>query len=288
MTEAPGGAARTYVLRDNQRERRRLILQASILNPLTERFLRSCGISRGMRILDLGCGAGDVSMIAAALTGPGGEVVGIDLSPGSLELARERAGDAHLHNVRFECGDLMEYHPESPFDAVIGRHVLLHLADAPGAIRRLSSFLTRGGIAAFQEYDLSSWRTGYPEPPLAAALAGSMVDLFRRATPCADVGVRLYHLLSEAGFCDVQGAGECLMDGGSDSLYYEWFAETVLSLSPKMRALGIAVDIGDEEMLASRLAHEFTRARACICSPLIVSAWGTNGTTGFRESAQAR
>ncbi len=285
MTEVPPVPAPAYVLQDNERERRRLLLQASILNPLTERFLRNC-IARGMRILDLGCGAGDVSMIAAALAGPDGDVVGIDLSAGSLELARERARDANLRNVRFECGNLMEFQPESPFDAVIGRHVLLHLADAPGAIRRVRSFLARGGIAAFQEYDLSSWRTGYPEPRLAAELAGSMVDLFRRATPCADIGIRLHHLLSEAGFRDVTAWGECLMDGGPGSLFYEWFAETVLSMLPKMRALGIPVAGDDEKMLASRLAQEFTTARACICSPLIVSAWGTNGPTEFRGSAQ--
>ncbi len=225
MTEVPGAAARIYVLQDDERERRRLLLQAAILNPLTERLLRNCGISRGMRILDLGCGAGDVSMIAAALTGPDGEVVGIDLSAGSLELAQERASDAILHNVRFVCGDLMEYQPARPFDAVIGRHVLRHLADAPGTIRRLRSFLARGGIAAFQEYDFSSWRTGYPEPPLAAALAGSMVDLFRRATPCADIGMRLYHLMREAGFRDVRSAGECVMDGGPESLFYGFLSQ---------------------------------------------------------------
>ena len=56
-----------YVLGHSQAEIRRLIKQASIVQATTERLLRSAGIERGMRVLDLGCGAGDVSMLAATL-----------------------------------------------------------------------------------------------------------------------------------------------------------------------------------------------------------------------------
>ena len=52
------------------RERRRLALQAAILNPLTDSLLRRAGVSAGMSILELGCGIGDVSLIAARLIGP--------------------------------------------------------------------------------------------------------------------------------------------------------------------------------------------------------------------------
>jgi ubiquinone/menaquinone biosynthesis C-methylase UbiE len=49
-----------------------------MLRPITERLLRSAGIEPGMRVLDIGCGAGDVSMLAAELVGSTGSVVGID------------------------------------------------------------------------------------------------------------------------------------------------------------------------------------------------------------------
>jgi tRNA A58 N-methylase Trm61 len=63
-----------YVLGHSQAEIRRLIKQASIVQATTERLLRSAGIERGMRVLDLGCGAGDVSMLAATLVGVSGSV----------------------------------------------------------------------------------------------------------------------------------------------------------------------------------------------------------------------
>jgi SAM-dependent methyltransferase len=64
--------------------------QAAILRTITERLLQSTGIGSGMRVLDLGCGAGDVLMLAAELVDPSGSVVGIDRSPQVIAVARER------------------------------------------------------------------------------------------------------------------------------------------------------------------------------------------------------
>jgi len=50
-----------------EREHRRLALQASILNPFTEHLLRRAGIAAGMHVLDIGCGVGDVSLLAARI-----------------------------------------------------------------------------------------------------------------------------------------------------------------------------------------------------------------------------
>jgi cyclopropane fatty-acyl-phospholipid synthase-like methyltransferase len=55
----------TYALRHSSAEIERLKNQAAMLRPITERLLRSAGIDAGVRVLDLGCGAGDVSMLAA-------------------------------------------------------------------------------------------------------------------------------------------------------------------------------------------------------------------------------
>src|SRR5208337_5280181 len=91
-----------YILGHSEREIRRLMHQASILRPITERLLRGAGIGRGMRVLDLGCGAGDVSMLAAELVGAAGSVVGIDRSQEAIAVARERAQTARLGNIDFE------------------------------------------------------------------------------------------------------------------------------------------------------------------------------------------
>jgi 2-polyprenyl-3-methyl-5-hydroxy-6-metoxy-1,4-benzoquinol methylase len=87
-----------YVLGHSQREIRRLRTQAVILEPITERLLRNVKIGPGMRVLDLGCGAGDVSLLAAKFVGPTGMVVGIDRNRDVLAVATDRAQAAGLTN----------------------------------------------------------------------------------------------------------------------------------------------------------------------------------------------
>jgi hypothetical protein len=95
-----------YILGHSDREIRRLMHQAAILRPITERLLRGAGIGRGMRVLDLGCGAGDVSMLAAKLVGafrvgrrhrsqPGGHRRGQGTGPD---------GQARAHRIRGGLG----------------------------------------------------------------------------------------------------------------------------------------------------------------------------------------
>jgi ubiquinone/menaquinone biosynthesis C-methylase UbiE len=83
-----------YILGHSPDEVRRLMLQADVLRPITERLLKEAGLKPDMRVLDLGCGAGDVAMLAADLVGPKGCVVGIDRSAEALDLARNRARGA--------------------------------------------------------------------------------------------------------------------------------------------------------------------------------------------------
>jgi protein-L-isoaspartate O-methyltransferase len=70
-----------YMPGRTERETRRLILAAEILNPFTRRMLQDAGLQAGMRVLDIGTGAGDVALVAAELVGPGGRVVGVDAIP---------------------------------------------------------------------------------------------------------------------------------------------------------------------------------------------------------------
>jgi ubiquinone/menaquinone biosynthesis C-methylase UbiE len=82
------------------------------------RTARTCsrldGITSGMRILDVGCGAGDVSALLAGLVGPDGAVVGVDMDPAVLELARERTAASGLGNVSFVEANLAGLRLDKP------------------------------------------------------------------------------------------------------------------------------------------------------------------------------
>jgi 2-polyprenyl-3-methyl-5-hydroxy-6-metoxy-1,4-benzoquinol methylase len=136
------------------RERRRLSLQAAVINPLTDSFLRRAGISAGMRVLELGCGIGEVSLMVARLVGPHGHVHCLDFDPTSIETAQARIRSAGHDHVGFEQTDINQHQPGRTYDAVIGRHILIHVPDAPAVLRKAAASVHTGGVVAFQEYDL--------------------------------------------------------------------------------------------------------------------------------------
>src|SRR5271165_1747413 len=103
-----------YVLGHSHREIRRLMTQAATLRPVTERLLRNAQIGPGMRVLDLGCGAGDVSFLAAQFVGSTGLVVGIDRSREVLGLASERAQAAGWRNISFEQASVEAFSSPEP------------------------------------------------------------------------------------------------------------------------------------------------------------------------------
>ena len=118
-----------YVLGHTSVEQQRLIRQARVLAPLTERFLRDAGISSGMRVLDIGCGVGDVTMIAAQPVGTAGHVTSIDLDQASIETAQRRAAAFGLENTSFNRADIAAYVPPNLFDAIVGRLVRQFVPD---------------------------------------------------------------------------------------------------------------------------------------------------------------
>jgi ubiquinone/menaquinone biosynthesis C-methylase UbiE len=119
-----------------------------------------------MRVLDLGCGAGDVTFVAADLVGPDGSVVGVDRSPEALARARLRAGQRGLAQVRFVEGDIDDPAPGGPFDAIVERLVLWLVPDPAALLRRQATVLRPGGLVVPIEADLSTLR-GLPETPFA-------------------------------------------------------------------------------------------------------------------------
>ncbi|OYW44427.1 MAG: hypothetical protein B7Z08_11130 [Sphingomonadales bacterium 32-68-7] len=147
--------------------------------PLTERLLqRSRGRAIG-QVLDVGCGAGELSL-AFARGRPLSAVTGIDLSEALIAVARARGG--HLDNARFECADAGAWRPEGPFaaDLVVSRHgvmffdrpvpALTHLASltAPDAGLVASCFRDRTENPFFTELaDLVPGEPGAPSDPAA-------------------------------------------------------------------------------------------------------------------------
>ncbi|HMJ72094.1 MAG TPA: methyltransferase domain-containing protein [Solirubrobacterales bacterium] len=99
----------------------------------------------GGRVLDLGCGFGDTTQQLAALVGPGGEAVGVDVSEPFIAAAREEADGAGAENVRFLSGDVQIMDLGEGFDYAFSRMGIMFFANPVQALRNVRSALAPGG-----------------------------------------------------------------------------------------------------------------------------------------------
>jgi ubiquinone/menaquinone biosynthesis C-methylase UbiE len=155
----------------------RLEAQGGAIAPATRMIFAEAGIRSDMRVLDLGCGAGDVAFVAADLVGPDGYVVGVDRSPEALARARLRAGQRGLAQVQFVEGDIHDPASGGPFDAIVERLVLWAVPDPAAVLRRQAIVLRPGGLVVPIEGDLSLTRS-LPETPLTTQVKSWLVEAF--------------------------------------------------------------------------------------------------------------
>ena len=103
-------------------------------------------IAPGERVVDVGCGAGIDSFIAAAMTGPGGSVIGVDMTPGMVDKARSSAKSAGVTNVEFHHG-FAESLPvgDGWADVVISNGVLNLFPDKLAGLREMARVLKPTG-----------------------------------------------------------------------------------------------------------------------------------------------
>src|SRR3989440_6850140 len=103
----------SYALGHSEQELERLAHQAQVFAPFTRHLFEQAGVGPGMRILDVGCGAGDVAFLAAELVGASGEVIGADRSAAAVEWAVARVQDQRMSLE----GDPAVMDFDQPFDA---------------------------------------------------------------------------------------------------------------------------------------------------------------------------
>ena len=133
--------------------------------------------------------------------------------------------------------------------------------------------MNSGGVAVFQEYDFSVVHRSFPEAPLYERLFEVFRAFFAKATH-GNIGTRLFHLMIDAGFPSPQCRVEYPIDGGDDSPFYEWVAESFRSILPRAEALGLvrSDEIGIDS-LAARVRQEAISLRACIPGPAMVGCF---------------
>ena len=261
-----------YALGRSSAETQRLRVQAEIYAPHTAHLLALAGIAPGMRVLDVGCGAGDVSIQLARLVGPEGAVLGVDVDPVVLEVARARVAEAGLTNVSFTEARLPDVPLDEPVDAMIGRLILIHLKEPAATIRALAKLVRSGGIVSFQDFNTSRSRA-VPTGPICAKVVTLIIEALRVAGANPDTGEQVCSIMRDAGL-SVLGAAAEGPAGSADSVMPTYAAETLRSVLPVLTAHGLATeDEVDIDTMAKRIARELKEAGAMFWAPELSGAW---------------
>lgn len=280
-------AEHSYLFEFTEREGRRLQSQAELLATSTRRLLERAGIAAGMKVLDVGSGAGDVALLAADLVGPAGTVIGIERNTASIEHARARVQAAGLTQVHFVEGDLTSLEIEEDFDAVVGRLVLQHLSDPAAVLHRLVRVVRPGGIVAFQEIAIPEAGASVPPVPLFDQMYWWASEGLRRAGVESRFGLHLNRVFLEAGLPVPELHCDAFIGAGPEWGWYEVIAESVRTLLPVIVGQGIAT--ADEiaiDTLAQRCREAVVGQHSTVLAPDYISAWTRLPTRAPRHDAQ--
>ena len=273
---AEQAATTPYLMGRGAAETERLIYQADFQSLFTRRLFAEAGIGAGMRVLDVGSGAGDVALLAAALVGPRGTVVGLDNKPAVLATARARAmGQA---NITFIEGDINAPPVDGPFDAVVGRLVLVYQPDPAATLRTLARLVRPGGVIAFQEFNFTAISlVQSPPTPLWEQVWGWIRGTMRRVGIDESIGYHLHRHYRDAGLRAPRMHAAASV-GGAEWGGHVYAAETLRSMLPLAIKFGVAT--ADEvgiDTLADRLRAETAASGGVVKSPDLIGAWTTVG-----------
>lgn len=208
-----------------------------------------------MRVLDVGCGNGDLSRFVAELAGPEGEVVAIDRSEEALALARTIEPVQGAAPIRYRYAQLNEALPDiGQFDAIVGRRVLMYLPDAAGALGRLVGLTKPGAIVAFQEHARAGLPCTQGKPELHRQLYHRMWDTVAAEGGDVTLGFRLVELMTTAGLSVEAARCEAVLLQKGEASFLPSLAQAML---PRMIERGIASadDVG-LDTLGDRIERE--------------------------------
>ena len=276
MSTSPA-VAQTYTMGRSESETRRLMLQAELLNPYMRRFLIDAGVSAGMKVLDLGCGPGDVAFLAADLVGETGSVVGIDMNPAVVSVARSRAAEAGRANVSFVEGDCRSASLPGDFDAVIGRFVLLYTGDVTSTLQSVLEHVRPGGIVAFAEPEFSCV-LGFTEAgpsQLNRTFWGWANTTFVSSGSFPNMSLELYRAFNANGLGIPTMQVQAPLGGGEGWAGIPWAVESIRSIQPLMEQYGIiSASELDLDTLGDRLQAEAAQHECPFMLIPFVTAWG--------------
>ncbi|OPY59644.1 MAG: Demethylrebeccamycin-D-glucose O-methyltransferase [Syntrophorhabdaceae bacterium PtaU1.Bin034] len=233
----------------------------AVFEMLAVPVIERANLKPGQAVLDVACGIGIPSLVAAARVAPAGTVVGIDITPGMVEQAKARAAGKGLGNVSFQEGDAEDLpFPDEKFDVVLCNMGLIHMPDRGKALKEMRRVLKKGGTVS-----LSVWST--PDRTAALGITAKIVaelcpSVIVPGTPSwfdlAEKGV-LKKAFARAGFTETHiDKVSNFLEIGDGEAYWQM----ALGISGKVQMLLQSIPPGTAKIIKERAMAGAERFRA--------------------------
>ncbi len=258
-------------------ERERLQRQSVELRAQSAALLDRVGVRPGQSALDLGCGPLGILDLLSDRVGPGGRVVGVDIDPANLALARSFVHDHALGNVKIIEGDARRTGlAASSFDFVHARTLLINIPDPAAVVAEMARLARPDGWVVGMEPDMSV-QLYHPPHPAWDRLHEIFIAAFRVDGADPFIGRRLPELFREAGLTDVgvEARVDLYPPGHSRRTIR---VDLVRSMRAKIVARGIAAE-QELDVLDRAARVHLDDPRTLVLPGLYFLAWGRKPVT---------
>jgi ubiquinone/menaquinone biosynthesis C-methylase UbiE len=247
----------------------RLRVLARVWGATTESLLRTVGVGPGMRCLDVGCGAGDVTLLLASMVGAGGAVVASDSDRVQLDLVEQEFGRLGVTTVTLVHEDVMDLEASGEYDVVYSRFLLEHLVDPLEAVRRMWSAVRPGGVLVAEDADFLAEFCEPPHPGFDF-WQHAYQETLRRHGGDPLSGRRIHSRFREAGIPDPQFemVQHVYLTGEGKQMPYLTVARTASRIVSSGVATQSEVDVALSQL--AELANDTTSA---VSSPRLFQCW---------------
>ncbi|WP_395339590.1 methyltransferase domain-containing protein [Ningiella sp. W23] len=245
-------------------------------NEMTKQYLSDAGITEGMRVMELGCGKGDVTQIIAELVGPTGCICATDYNKNMLTETKQAMTSKGFNGLSVACinlnGDIETLYERKLglFDAIVCRRVLMYLTSPSQSMRKLSALLTDRGVFIAEEADLNMVPASVVPFPARNKANEYIKSMLLAEKASITMGFDLPNVFDVAGY-SVEGIrAHAVIEG--QGLQFD-LEQMLPLLSTRLQNLSIANN-QEIENLVNELTVEKKRTDAVYISGMSFCAWG--------------
>jgi ubiquinone/menaquinone biosynthesis C-methylase UbiE len=262
-----------YIMSTGESAEARLMLLEKIYGPTTRILLQESGLCAGMKVVEIGCGAGNTACHIAETVGLTGKVVAVDISSEQLAVAKRRAAKLTNNTIDFiEANAATTGLGSGCFDLVYSRLLLTHVRDATSVMRECKRLLKVGGILACEDF-VGPLAYSVPQTAVYSRLSELVSRFSSQQGVDYSIGNVLPQLVQETGFRvqSVRRIQPAFFEGDEK----RWWQQSIAESGPVLQKAGF-MTAEEHCILLSELEAVASDPTIMIAQPVLTQVRATN------------